>query len=411
MTAASTADRWLESRADAEIRRLALTLLPRTATLAGAVMESVLAQVPELVPPGDEAALATAVRSTEQNIAAMLSLLAFGGEDVQVPEATRELLDHAVRNGGDATTLMGAYRAGHVRLWELWSDHVAADMSDHEVEHIVLRETSAHFFGFIDEACRQLLEQYRRDYTGAPAGHRRRHELIDALLAGGTVDLEAARRSLGYELGGHHVALVLRPLTVHADLRGALEAVGSRGGRPQVLSRALDDGSWWAWLGWPAAPDAYQYAAMAQTPLDGVAVGMGEPEQGAEGFCRSHQQAADAEQLVAMGSAPAAGVAAHADVALTALLCRDRPRAERFAAAQLGLLGAADEAAARLRQTVATYLASGMSKVAAAEALHVHKKTVTYRLGRAEELLGRRVSDASAELDAALRIHRALFGP
>lgn len=414
---ATETDRWLESRADAEVRRLALSLLPRADALAVAVMEAVDAQVPELVAPDDEAGQAIALQSTEQNLGAMLSALAFGVADseIRAPQATHALLEHVVAGGGDATTLMRAYRAGHVRLWELWSDHVAAQMNDHAVQHVVLRETSAHFFGFIDRACRQLDERYRRDFARASptdgGGHLRRHELIDALLAGEAVDVEGARRTLGYELTGHHVALVLSPLMPDADLRAALDAVAGRGDRPQVLTRPAGDGSWRAWLGWPVAPDPYQYEAMAQTPLAGVVAGMGELGHALGGFRRSHEQAADAEHVARMTRAPAAGVVAHEQVALAALLCRDRARAERFAGAQLGALAAPDEACARLRETVAAYLDCGLSKVRAAERLHVHKKTVTYRLGRAEALLGRSVCVRTADLDAALRIHATLFGP
>jgi PucR C-terminal helix-turn-helix domain/GGDEF-like domain len=414
MTVPAIEDHWAQARAESEIKRLAASLLPRVDTIAVAVLAGVIEQVPELVAPDDEPGMAAARASTVENIGAMLSTLAFGisPNAVEAPEGARELLRHMVEQGGDVTTLMNGYRAGHVGVWQHWSDHVAASLPPNEVRHLVLRETSAHFFGYIDNACRQLEQLYRRELAPGPSpapGHLLRQELIASLLAGEDVDVESARRLLGYELAGHHVALVLSPLASGADLRAALDAIAGRGSCPQVLSRVQEDGRWSAWLGWQTPPDAYLYAAMAQTPLIDVVAGLGERAHGIDGFRRSHEQAADVEHLIRMARGPRPGVTAHEEVALAALLCRDRPRAERFAAEQLGGLAASEETVERLRHTVATYLACGLSKVRAADALHVHKKTVTYRLERAEELLGRRVDVRSAELDAALRIHRALF--
>ncbi|MHB8692789.1 MAG: PucR family transcriptional regulator [Solirubrobacteraceae bacterium] len=414
MGAPATEDHWAQARAEVEIKRLAASLLPRVGEIAVTVLDGVIEQVPELVAPDDERGMAAAMASTVENIGAMLSTLAFAISPtaVEAPEGARELLRHMVEQGGDVTTLMNGYRAGHVGVWRHWTDHVAASLPPDEVQHIVLRETSAHFFGYIDNACRQLERLYRRELAPEPSpapGHLLRQELIASLLGGDSVDVESARRLLGYELGGHHVALVLSPLSSSADLRAALDAIAGRAGCPQVLSRAREDGCWSAWLGWQTPPDAYVYAAIAQTPLLDVVAGLGEPGHGIDGFRRSHEQAADVDHLIRMARLPRPGVTAHEEVALAALLCRDRVRAERFAVEQLSGLAAREDAVERLRRTVATYLACGLSKVHAADALHVHKKTVTYRLARAEELLGRRVDVRSAELDAALRIHQALF--
>jgi DNA-binding PucR family transcriptional regulator len=57
--------------------------------------------------------------------------------------------------------------------------------------------------------------------------------------------------------------------------------------------------------------------------------------------------------------------------------------------------------------TLSAWLAAGCSTAAAAQALVVHRNTVTYRLGRVEQLTGRRLTDSSTrlELQMALMIH------
>ena len=73
-----------------------------------------------------------------------------------------------------------------------------------------------------------------------------------------------------------------------------------------------------------------------------------------------------------------------------------------FVARTLGPLMEPGEAAERLRETLHALLVHH-SVEAAAKALSVHKNTVRYRVDRAEELLGRPVSESSTELALALR--------
>jgi DNA-binding PucR family transcriptional regulator len=95
-------------------------------------------------------------------------------------------------------------------------------------------------------------------------------------------------------------------------------------------------------------------------------------------------------------------------VELASLLASDLPRARAFVAARLGPLAAATEPAARLRETVLAFLVANGSGTRAAKELFVHHNTVAYRVKRAEELLGRRVTDGSVELMCALTLAAVL---
>ena len=92
------------------------------------------------------------------------------------------------------------------------------------------------------------------------------------------------------------------------------------------------------------------------------------------------------------------------------LLASDLPRARRFVAGRLGPLAEPSEPAARLRETVLAFLVAGGSGTRVAKELYVHQNTVAYRVKRAEELLGRRVTEDPVELTCALRLAAAL-GP
>ena len=61
-----------------------------------------------------------------------------------------------------------------------------------------------------------------------------------------------------------------------------------------------------------------------------------------------------------------------------------------------------------LRETLLVCLANGCSQSPAAEFLHVHPKTVTYRPAQAEKLLGQPLTENVPEVGAALVIEQAL---
>jgi DNA-binding PucR family transcriptional regulator len=104
----------------------------------------------------------------------------------------------------------------------------------------------------------------------------------------------------------------------------------------------------------------------------------------------------------------ARAVTRYDDVALEAALLCDIRSARRFVDRELGPLTSSDARIAVLRDTLASYLQSGLNAAAAAIGLHVSDRTIAYRIRSIEELLGRSVADRSSELAAAVRVHRVL---
>ena len=92
-------------------------------------------------------------------------------------------------------------------------------------------------------------------------------------------------------------------------------------------------------------------------------------------------------------------------VELVPLLATNLRRARAFVARQLGPLASPDEPAERLRETVLR-----RERHPRREGALRPPDTVVYRVERAEELLGRRVTESPIELTCALTLAAAL-GP
>lgn len=397
-----------------EVRRLARALLPEGASdIAARVTEQVLRSVPDLAPAGVPGGTAVVRESTNQTIGAIFSGLAFAiaPSTVEPPAGTQELSGNLTAAGGDVTHLLHAYRVGHQLLWQSWSDHVRAHVSSNNLIPEVLAVSSEHMFAFIDQTCQRITADFPARGEGpVPLRATDRSATIRQLLGSAPVNMAVASARLGYDLNGHHIALVAHPITEHANVRTVLEALLDVAALTAVVVPA-EDGNWWAWLGCPIHPDGFRIEQVARAPIEGVLVGMGSPGQGREGFRRSHQQALQAQWIGRLTAQPQQRVIQHHEIEPVALLCNDPDSARSFSAGQLGDLARRDDTGRRLRATVRTVLANGSSRSQAAQELHVHPKTVAYRLEQAESVLGRPLGDNTFSLQAALLIDEALHGP
>lgn len=89
------------------------------------------------------------------------------------------------------------------------------------------------------------------------------------------------------------------------------------------------------------------------------------------------------------------------DIGLRLLLglLGDGPELARFVESELGaLLNLPDARATPLLDTLRAYAGSGFHKARAAETLHIERRSLYYRLARAERLLGRSLADPAAQL-------------
>lgn len=400
------------SRAADDTRRLAQALLPRCHEIAAEITARVIEAVPAVAPVG-EGSVETVMESTEQNIGAVLSMLAFGvvPRSIELPPGTVAVVRQTVAAGGDVTTILRAYRQGHSCVSDMWSAEVAATFEPSAAKDVLVY-SSKQIFAYFDRACERVVEEYRREFSGplvrGGAGASQ-HTVIARLLGGEPVDLDACSATLNYELRGHHMAVVVAGLGGSTDARGTLDHLARAGGS-SLLAEPMGPDLWWGWLGWRDAPDADVIAHICATDTGGALVGLGEPGCGRSGFRRSHEQARDAERTAHLAGEPTPGVVRHRDVEVAGLLCVDPDRARRLVSMRLGALAARDETCGRLRETLRTFLACGRNKTLTAEKLHVHHKTVAYRVTQAEAILGRSVAHDAVDVEVALIIDEALHG-
>ena len=394
------------------VRDLAAEMLPGVPRLAREMTDHLFANMPELVGSRDDDLYAETLASVQANVDQALRLLRLGADvdaivlPVEAVEYTRAL----VHRGIALPLLLRMYRLGHRWFWDHWSRTLRRHISDPDELHAAQEQLSAFTFAYVDRTSDVLVTEYAAERERSMRGAAQlRAETVRAILAGEPLDAEVATGRLGYALRRHHVAL--RVSSCASEVRGleraATEAATALGtSEPLVIPSggAMLD----VWCGAFAALDTTRLDAY--TPHEGIRVAVGTCSDGVAGFRRSHDEAVQASRIATLAAGGANRVTRYSSVELVALLTADLPRARAFVARQLGPLAANTEAIARLRDTALAFLSAGASTARVAEKLYLHQNTVGYRIKRAEELLGRRMTEDAVELGCALRL-AATLGP
>jgi DNA-binding PucR family transcriptional regulator len=372
--------------------------------------EHLFAAIPELNASGDDELRAELLGSTEANIGQIMQLLAHGAstDDVVVPHGALEFLRGNVRRGIPLAALLRSYRLGHAWLWERWSQALSERVEDSGELAAGQDQTSAFMFAYVDKVSDVLVEEFGSERERMMrSASQLRAETVRTILAGEPIDEEVASRRLGYQLGRDHLAL--RIASTSSEIRGleravdeAAAAVGT--GQPLVVaSGAVRFDVWCGSFGAPATDALERYR-----PPPGVLVAFGTAGHGLAGFRSSHAEALQAARIGSL--AGSANVTSYAKIELVSLLAGDLGRARSFVARELGPLAETAEPLQRLRETVLAFMSAGGSATRVAKELYVHQNTVAYRVKRAEEMLGRKVTERSIELTCAL-ILSAVLGP
>jgi DNA-binding PucR family transcriptional regulator len=385
-------------------------LLLRTSELARGMAEYLYAAIPELSAIEDADLRAELLASTEANVGQVLRLMADGAstDDVVLPHEALDFLRGNVRRGIPLAALLRSYRLGHAWLWERWSQALQERVEDSGELAAGQDQSSAFMFAYIDKLSDGLVEEFGTERDRMMRGAAQfRAETVRAILAGEPIDDEVASRRLGYELHRHHVAL--RIAGTGSEVRGLERAVDEAAatlGAGKPLAVASGAARFDIWCGSYDAPDTEILESYEPPP--GVLVAFGRPAEGLAGFRSSHAEALQAARIASLAGGTA--VTSYTKVELVSLLADDLPRARAFVAAQLGALASTAEPSQRLRETVLAFLASGGSATRVAKELYVHQNTVAYRVKRAEEMLGRKVTENPIELTCALKL-AAVLGP
>ena len=173
-------------------------------------------------------------------------------------------------------------------------------------------------------------------------------------------------------------------------------------GDPVFLPR--DESSAWAWL--PLGiRDTFDAATAGTAGVDGdIHFAFGDAARGTAGFRLTHQQAIAAQAVALAAGPPPPRAVAFSEVAPVAMMLGSADLLRAWVLATLAGLATDDEHHARLRDTLLAFLQSGGSYKTTAERLMLHKNTVQYRIRKAEESLGRPLSDNRRDVELALRV-------
>jgi hypothetical protein len=396
------------SEVTAVVRGLALELVQHTEAIATEVTRRAVEAEPALVDPDDPTSQLAASHSTEANVGAILSTLAYGvpAATLQPPEGALELYELLADRDDGLTVILRGYRLGIRELWQIWAAFVASRIDEPELLHGVLAASTSHMLTYVDEVSERLVSAWtevrRRHRQGASAcaEHVVRRVLFGNDRAGAGLD------ALGYPVAHTQIAAALGCELENQQLDSLVRRLRDYSDASVIAARIGDSVT--IWLAFGSGPSSLQLAAAERLLAEHGPVGLSEAAAGVDGFRAASREAADARRIAVLRAAT--GVTHYRDVALLAVLCADSERARALALAELGPLAGDDEASGRLRETVATFLACGESHVAAAAKLFVHQKTVAYRVRQAESILGRKLTERRTELEAALLVHRALTG-
>ncbi|WP_369034006.1 PucR family transcriptional regulator [Streptomyces adonidis] len=343
------------------------------------------------------------------------NMLGLGDAAAVVPAITEDASRDIRRSATAGATLdevLSGIRLGHARTSEIFLA-ACEQLTPPQERAAVLRSVSAQLFECINRFARAASEIYHHERTrvvASPAASRAR--VVEELVA---EDEEGVTRpdnvidelegTLQYSLRQVHQAFVLSRDGSASSAVGAedLRRLGYRMARASQARQHLvhpRGDEVWVWLGSADRRRIELAGPEVSLPCE-VVVSVGGCEAGITGFRTTLLQAREVGDLRArVDGSPA--LWRYRDLEVVLLMLADYPRARAFVAGQLdGLLGR-HRHEAELRHTLKTYFDAHSSPNEAARRLHVARNTVSSRVHKASESLGRDFGGDVFDLHAAL---------
>ena len=359
----------------------------------------------------------------------MRAFLAFLSHDISIdkvdaPVTTLEYVRRLAQNSVGVGAVISAIRGMHKRLLEL----SIAEIRESGLTRDTALDLIDVFFdrssGYVDRISEQLRDAYETERERWLERQNSARVLgVRQLLAHDEqIDVDVATSTIGYPLGGTHVAMILWTTEVGATeldvlrlepfVLGIAEALTL--GSPLFI--AADRTTAWAWLPLESAtadPIA-EIRRLAESDMGAIRVAVGTIESGVAGFRDSHRRAQDAHKVAVADRANRSVVAAsEPEVRVAALMVDDLAHTRRWVHDTLGPLASDTAGDAKLRQTLRIFLREGSSHTAAAEHLALHRNTVGYRVNKAIQRRGRPITDDKIEVEMALlacdQFHQAVL--
>lgn len=346
--------------------------------------------------------------------AAVEAAVAFGIEttgrespDPPIPVALLAQARMAARAGIPLDTVLRRYFAGYSLLGYFILEEAAHEgITDGEE---LKRLLGAHA-GTFDRLLAAIGDEHARESESLAlaTGERRRAERIEHLLAGEPVDTS----EIPYDFEGWHVGVAAEGAGAEQLLHRLADTLDCR-----ILLFPREEAVLWAWLGARRRPDPGDLSravdlgreeVVGETPgylapaagRPAVAAALGEAGQGLAGWRLTHRQALAALPVASAGSER---VVRYGDVSLVAAALRDDLLAASLSDSYLRPLADHPDGES-LTETLRAYLIAEKNISSTAAALGVSRQTVRNRLCTVEDLLARRLSLCTVELELALRL-------
>jgi PucR C-terminal helix-turn-helix domain/GGDEF-like domain len=287
-------------------------------------------------------------------------------------------------------TVLRRYFAGNA----LFADFLAEEAEREGVPNAVLRNLLAAQATVGDRLLAAVSAEHAREAQVRPSGTaERRRESVKRLLAGEFVD----HSELEYDLDAQHLGLMARGEGAEA----LMKELAKRLDRRLLAVQREEEPTWAGWLGGGRPVEATDaVAVLAELDPKGIVVTVGEPAEGLAGWRFSHLQA---KAALPLAERRGLAVARYADVAIEAAVLRDDLLAKSLRQLYLEPLEGMRDGGKVARETLRAYFAAERNISSTAAALGVDRRTVRNRIRAIEELVGRPLSVAAADLEIALR--------
>jgi DNA-binding PucR family transcriptional regulator len=376
------------------------------------VLRAIVREIPQL--EEDKPLLTLLASSVDGNVETCLQIMQHRIDlaAVQAPAAAVEYARRLAQHGTPLTTLLRAYRLGHARVSDWLFKELARQADDARLISATTLSMSRIVAAYVDQTSEEMVaaytqerEHWLRNQNAARAARVRR------LLSGDRSDLRAAEATLGYRLRQYHVGMVCwvedgdgaaDELTRLERAVGEVAVQAASAGDPVFLPR--DESSAWAWLPLGIRDRFDSSEASTANVSQDIRFAFGDPAKGPGGFCLTYLQAMAAESVALAARWRAPRAVTFAEVAPVAMMLGSADLLRGWVRTTLAGLAADDEHHARLRETLLVFLQSGGSYKTTAERLVLHKNTVQYRIRKAEESLGRPVSENRQDVELALQV-------
>jgi len=384
--------------------------------LNSVVVQRIIGEVPAL--GGSPAAVEMLRRGNEVTTLRALCALVDGPAatpptDAATLEGIREFVHRAI----PLEHVLQGVRIGHAATTEAFL-RACVELVDPGAAVDEVTAISRELFAYVDDLSDTMIRTYLAEHevwsTSAAAA---RADIVRSLLSdAAATDIGEASRALGYDLRRTHEAVLVwsdSPNGSSPLQAAAIEALRARGATATLVI-PVASGRLWAWgtvhPGGRRRADSWETIVAALSRRQ-VQAAFGTPGDGVAGLRRSHREAERAEQVERLrrraGRVPRHATA-YADVAAVALSAADLDAAGDLVRRELGGLAARNAPMAALRTTLYHYIEAERSIAEVARRLHVARGTVTYRVKRAQDVLGHNLDDRRLALHTALALAEEL---